>query len=136
MMHSIAGCLLFLFPSCGGAAGPILLSRPRDPLRCGLGLQVDGEDEGTQIQETDIVTCSAKVILSRPSHTATGTAAPLYPSDVAFPVQKHTLAVLLLPLQHLMQTCYYSHVKSSQSPVPACRCKAPIMHTDSGVCDE
>ena len=71
------------YQSCGEAADPILVSRPHGLLRCGLGVQVDGEDEGTQIQETDIVTCSAKVILSRPSHTATGTAAPSYLTDRA-----------------------------------------------------
>ena len=41
-----------------------------------LTVQVDGEDEGTQVQETDIVTCSARVILRRASHSSPGALLP------------------------------------------------------------
>lgn len=44
-----------------------------------LAVQVDGEDEGTQVQETDIVTCSARVILRRASHASPG----VLPWDIA-----------------------------------------------------
>ena len=75
-------------------------------------MQVDGEDEGTQIQETDIVTCSAKVILSRPSHTATGTAAPSCPTDVALACHEAypaspSFAVVMSYADMLLPTCLF-----------------------------
>ena len=33
---------------------------------------VDGEDSSTEIMETDIVTCAARVVLTRHSHLAAG----------------------------------------------------------------
>ena len=33
---------------------------------------VDGEDASTEIMETDIVTCAARVLLTRHSHLAAG----------------------------------------------------------------
>ncbi|BDA43749.1 Translocation protein SEC63 homolog [Coccomyxa sp. Obi] len=60
-----------------------LLSMPTVTLT-DVQLQVEGEAEGTQIVETDIVTCSVRVLLSRPSHASPDAQAPKGTSVLAY----------------------------------------------------
>ncbi|EIE19320.1 hypothetical protein COCSUDRAFT_48909 [Coccomyxa subellipsoidea C-169] len=64
-------------------AATSLLSLPTVTLT-DVQLQVEGEADGTQIVETDIVTCSVRVVLSRPSHASPDTQPPKGTSVLAY----------------------------------------------------
>lgn len=65
------------------------------------GAQVDGEAEETQIVETDIVTCSARVLLTRPSHSL--------PGDILFTITSSCIILRSLP------SCVIAHCQTRSS---------------------
>ena len=45
---------------------------------------VDGEDSASDIMETDIVTCAARVVLTRHTHLAAGQPGSITPADCSY----------------------------------------------------